>query len=114
MPLYHNDALLIVEQLQFYRDHIRARSLEIADVFLSDPKHTVRSVAKKNHLSKSSIHLALTKVLPLVDLDRSKDVAAQLDKNLSERHIRGGESTKSKYDLIKERQLEDQEYYRNR
>ncbi len=60
-------------------------------------KATVRSAAKANCVSKSTVHSDVTKRLKKIDgalYDRVREV---LDKNKEERHIRGGLATREKY-----------------
>ena len=58
---------------------------------------TVRQTAKVFHLGKSTIHKDITERLFLIDENLYKQVKTVLEKNLSERHIRGGEATRKKY-----------------
>ncbi len=58
---------------------------------------TVRSCAKHFGTSKSTVHKDLTERLKRYDYALYKRVRAVLDKNLSERHIRGGEATREMY-----------------
>lgn len=56
---------------------------------------TVRETAAVFGISKSTVHIYLTKVLP-------NNISAEiLEKNKAERHLRGGQATKNKY--LKER-----------
>ena len=60
-------------------------------------KCTVREAAKAFELSKSTLHKDLSERLPEINKQlylRIKDI---LDFNLAERHLRGGEATKKKY-----------------
>lgn len=52
---------------------------------------TVRSIAEKHKISKSCFHKILTVYLP------NPTSKAKLEKNKSERHIRGGMATKRKH-----------------
>ena len=52
---------------------------------------TVRKTAEKFDISHSSVHKILTK-----DMRNTKSLEI-LEKNLEERHIRGGEATRQKY-----------------
>ena len=75
---------------------IRRRVLYQAKVMLDD-QLTVREVAKIIGLSKSTIHKDLTEKLKYVNpslYQRAKEI---LNKNKSERHLRGGEATRRKY-----------------
>ena len=58
---------------------------------------TVRAAAKVFHFSKSTIHKDVTDRLFELDRDLYLKVKKVLEKNLAERHIRGGEATKRKY-----------------
>ena len=65
--------------------------------YIAETGETVRATAKVFHFSKSTVHKDVTDRLKLIDKDLYKRVKKVLDKNLSERHIRGGEATKRKY-----------------
>ena len=58
---------------------------------------TVRSAAKANSVSKSTVHSDVTQRLKKIDGDLYEQVRAVLNKNKEERHIRGGLATKEKY-----------------
>ncbi len=58
---------------------------------------TVRAAAKHFNISKSTVHKDVTERLIEIDKNLYGQVRDVLDKNLSERHIRGGMETKSKY-----------------
>ncbi len=61
---------------------------------------TVRETAKVFHAGKSTVHKDVTERLPLIDKDLFERVRKVLDVNLSERHIRGGNATKHKFEKI--------------
>ncbi|NCA67613.1 MAG: stage III sporulation protein D [Clostridia bacterium] len=65
--------------------------------FVIDSGCTVREAAAHFNISKSTVHTDLTKRLYSIDLSLYHEVRIILEKNLAERHIRGGESTKNKY-----------------
>ena len=65
--------------------------------YIIDRKATVRQAASNFKISKSTIHKDVTKVLENNHDPLALEVREVLEKNLSERHIRGGESTKRKY-----------------
>ena len=48
-------------------------------------------------ISKSTVHKDVTERLKKIDACLYAEVRKVLDKNLSERHIRGGDATKRKY-----------------
>lgn len=58
---------------------------------------TVRKTALIFHESKSTVHKDVTERLLKIDVELYKKVRNVLQKNLAERHIRGGEATKLKY-----------------
>ncbi|HIU80825.1 MAG TPA: sporulation transcriptional regulator SpoIIID [Candidatus Coproplasma excrementipullorum] len=62
---------------------------------------TVRAAAEFFDVSKSTVHKDVTERLEEIDKDLFEEVKKVLSKNLSERHIRGGLATKSKYERIK-------------
>ncbi|MGF7184804.1 putative DeoR family transcriptional regulator (stage III sporulation protein D) [Desulfitispora alkaliphila] len=78
------------------QEYIRKRVLEIAYHIL-ETDATVRQAAKIFGVSKSTVHKDLTERLPLINEELSDQVKNILDKNKSERHIRGGEATRKKY-----------------
>ena len=58
---------------------------------------TVRVCAEALGSSKSTVHKDVTERLMGVDFELYLRVKEVLEKNLSERHLRGGESTRKKY-----------------
>ena len=83
-----------------YTNTIKKRILEEAN-YLVDNKSTIRQTAKHFHISKSTVHKDVTQRLKSIKnrSDLFKKVRAVLDINTSERHIRGGESTRRKYSV---------------
>lgn len=65
--------------------------------YLIDNRSTVRAVAKEFGVSKSTVHKDVTQVLKSVDANLYNRVKEILEINKSERHIRGGEATRTKY-----------------
>ena len=66
-------------------------------MYILEEKGTVRSIASKFNVSKSTVHFDLSKRLKKLNLSLFLKVDSLLKFNLSERHIRGGEATKNKY-----------------
>ncbi len=62
---------------------------------------TIRKTAEKFRRSKSYVHFVIEEKLPKIKGSLYKEVRKVLDKNKSERHIRGGIATKNKYLKIK-------------
>ncbi|MBP5610526.1 MAG: sporulation transcriptional regulator SpoIIID [Clostridia bacterium] len=58
---------------------------------------TVRAVAYAFSVSKSTVHKDITEKLEKIDPDLYDRVRVILEKNKSERHLRGGEATRVKY-----------------
>ena len=65
--------------------------------YLVENNTTVRAVAAKFGISKSTVHKDITQTLKKFNRELYYQVKAVLDKNKMERHIRGGEATKNKY-----------------
>jgi putative DeoR family transcriptional regulator (stage III sporulation protein D) len=63
---------------------------------------TVRACAKEFGISKSTVHKDVTQNLKTLQPSLYAEVKKVLDKNKSERHIRGGLATKLKYQRLKE------------
>lgn len=80
--------------------YIEDRVLELAYYVISN-KSTVRATAKKFGCSKSTVHKDLVDRLPGINESLAAEAKAILDINKAERHIRGGEATKHKYDKSK-------------
>lgn len=76
--------------------------------YIAQSGETVRSAAKKFGISKSTVHQDITARLPDVDMALYEQVKQVLDRNKQERHLRGGEATKKKYEELshqKERRI---------
>ena len=78
------------------REDVTDRVLEEAE-FIANTGATVRATAKIFLSSKSTVHKDVTERLIKIDKELYKRVRKVLEKNLMERHIRGGEATKRKY-----------------
>ena len=76
-------------------DTIEQRACELA-VYMIETGATVRAAARHFGISKSTVHKD-TKILKTVDYTLYCRVAEVLETNKQERHIRGGEATRSKY-----------------
>lgn len=64
-------------------------------------KGTLRQTAKVYNISKSTVHNDVTKRLKKISSDLFFQVKKILDNNFAEKHIRGGQSTKTKYENLK-------------
>lgn len=76
--------------------YIESRVLETA-AYIVETGATVRTAAKEFGVSKSTVHKDMTERLKHLDRALAKDVAAVLETNKEERHIRGGYATYLKY-----------------
>ena len=65
--------------------------------YMLENESTVRAVARRFGISKSTVHKDITQNLKTVHPELYKKVQDLLKKNKEERHIRGGEATKQKY-----------------
>lgn len=72
------------------------RACQIA-VYMIETGGTVRSAAQKFGISKSTVHKDLSEKLSETDQSLYLQIRELLDRNKSERHIRGGLATRRKY-----------------
>jgi len=77
-------------------DSINERARVLAR-YIVETGCTVRACAKKFSVSKSTVHKDVSERLKEIDDSLYVKVREVLDKNLQERHIRGGIATKNKY-----------------
>lgn len=78
------------------KDYIHQRVLDCAEYILQNDA-TIRGAAKAFCVSKSTVHKDVSERLLEIDKNLFDRVKTVLDKNLSERHIRGGIATKNKF-----------------
>ena len=78
------------------KEYIEERTIEIAN-YIIECNATVRQAAKTFGVSKSTVHKDVTEKLMKENRLLYEEVKSILDKNKSERHLRGGEATKQKY-----------------
>jgi putative DeoR family transcriptional regulator (stage III sporulation protein D) len=76
--------------------YIEERAIELAN-YIIEKRTTVRAAAKKFGISKSTVHKDVTERLAKVNPELANSVRIVLEENKAERHIRGGEATKAKY-----------------
>lgn len=84
------------------RKEILLRVFNEADYILKN-NTTIRQTAKHFCVSKSTVHYDLQVRLKVGDFDLWKKVKKLLKTNLNQRHIRGGNATKNKYEKLKKR-----------
>lgn len=65
--------------------------------YIAETNSTVRHCAKVHGVSKSTVHTDVTKRLGGIDKDLQEKVRRVLEKNKSERHLRGGMATREKH-----------------
>ena len=73
------------------------RRCEQLGEYIVEKKATVRQAANCFGISKSTVHKDVTCELKQVNLSLWENVREILEKNKSERHLRGGEATRQKY-----------------
>jgi len=78
------------------KDYIEERVLELAH-YIIETDSTVRAAANRFCISKSTVHKDVTERLKMINRTLYDKVSVVLEKNKSERHIRGGEATRAKY-----------------
>ena len=69
--------------------------------YIIDNGATVRQTAVQFKISKSTVHKDVSYRLKNIDYDLYIKAKEVLDKNLKERHIRGGIATKHKYESLR-------------
>ena len=82
------------------KDYIRKRVKEVGN-YIYETKATVRQTARIYGVSKSTIHKDVTERLLEIDPELAQRVKSVLEYNKAERHIRGGEATRIKYEKLK-------------
>lgn len=78
------------------KEYIEERVKRIAEYVLISGA-TVRQAARAFGTSKSTVHKDMTERLAVISPSTAKKVAKVLSKNKAERHIRGGNATRMKY-----------------
>ena len=66
-------------------------------LYIIENRATVRAAARKFGISKSTVHKDLCEVLPRASPALFAQIRTLLDRNKSQRHIRGGMATRKKY-----------------
>ena len=74
----------------------KERCVQLA-TYLVEHNTTVRATAARVGISKSTVHKDITVTLRHVNRGLYREVKDVLERNKSERHLRGGEATKRKY-----------------
>ncbi len=79
---------------------INKRVLEEGWCFAAENK-SIREVARDFNVSKSTVHKDLRARLPLIDEDLALLVSKKLINNFINKHIKGGETTRLRYQRLK-------------
>mgnify|MGYP000071407979 CR=1 FL=1 len=79
------------------RENLEQRAEELA-VYIIENRATIRAAAKHFGVSKSTVHKDITTRLKRQNAVLYAEVQAVLLRNKSERHIRGGNATRAKYE----------------
>lgn len=80
--------------------NVDKRCVEIGE-YIRDTGATVRRAAAVFGISKSTVHIDVTKRLRDIDKLLYDDVKKVLEENKAQRHIRGGIATREKYSRMK-------------
>ena len=78
------------------RNEAKDRAVSLGEYIIKTGA-TVRAAAKVFSVSKSTVHKDISERLRKIDPPLYRAVKKIMDKNKSERHIRGGQATKEKY-----------------
>lgn len=79
---------------------IEVRAVKLA-TYIIETKCTVRQAAKKFGISKSTVHKDVAERLWGINKTLARSVSEILSENKADRHIRGGQATKHKYESMK-------------
>ena len=82
-------------------DYIEDRVLKCA-AYIVETGCTVRACSAHFSISKSTVHKDVAERLKYIDEILFEEVREVLERNLNERHIRGGLATKEKYQKPKD------------
>ena len=78
---------------------VEERAVELGE-YIVENKTTVRATAKKFGISKSTVHSDVSLRLRKTNPSLYNEVRKVLDTNKAQRHIRGGQATKEKYNNL--------------
>ena len=88
-------------------EYIEERAIQCAE-YIVETGCTVRACSAHFSISKSTVHKDVSERLKYIDADLYERTRAVLNLNLSERHIRGGNATKEKYEERAKHKMEKQ------
>lgn len=78
-------------------DNTEYKRCELLGRYMLENHSTVRATAKVFGVSKSTVHKDVTRILKSENYSLYLLVKVLLEENKSERHVRGGEATRLKY-----------------
>ena len=78
-------------------EYIEERAIKCAE-YIVETGCTVRACSARFGISKSTVHKDVSERLKYIDAQLYERAREVLEKNLNERHIRGGIATKNKYE----------------
>lgn len=81
-------------------DRIKLRTLQEAELIIQS-RPTLRKLERKLHIGKSTIHKDMQIRLKKLDPVLYQQVQAIFQEHIDIRHLRGGQSTKKKYQNMK-------------
>lgn len=84
------------------KDYIQKRVMDLG-TFIIDRRATVRQAARRFGVSKSTVHKDVTERLYDLNRNLARGVKRILETNKAERHLRGGEATRKKYQVRMDR-----------
>ena len=79
------------------RENLEQRAEDLA-VYIIENRATIRAAAKHFGVSKSTVHKDLSERLEQVNRSLWQQAKKILEQNKAERHIRGGNATRAKYE----------------
>lgn len=82
------------------KDYIEERAITLSE-YIVEKKTTVRDTARIFNISKSTVHKDVSERIWQIDKELAKKVQDILLYNKADRHLRGGNATKHKYELLK-------------
>ena len=65
--------------------------------YVCENEATIREAGERFGIRKSTVHIDLSKRLKKIDKKMFEKIKKILEKNFTEKHIRGGEATRKKY-----------------
>ena len=81
---------------------IEKRVIRLAE-YIVNHGATVRQTARVFGVSKSTVHKDMETRLPQLSSALTREVAQVFAKNKAERHLRGGEATRRRYERMRQR-----------